>query len=129
MIAGFCVCCPEPASTVSEDRREIGPTRYFAPPRVLESLLTRIAIRMHDAGRIRRWLYRTFIDVARRHGEVILEGRATPVGGRLAYAIGEAPIYGALKNTLGFSKIRIAYGLAKPSVRSCSPGIACSGSI
>lgn len=129
MIAGFCVGCPEPASTVSEDLREISPTCYVAPPRMLESLLTRITIRMQDGGRIRRWLYCIFIDVARRHGEVILEGRATPVGGRLTYAIGEAPIYGALKNTLGFSKIRIAYGLAKPSVRSCSSGIARSGSI
>lgn len=109
MIAGFCVCCPESASTVSEDLREIGPTYYFAPPRVLESLLTRITIRMQDAGRVKQWLYRSFIGVARRHGEAILEGRATPVGGRLAYAIGEVLIYGPLKNTLGFSKVRVAY--------------------
>ena len=109
MVAGFCVCCPESADTVTEDLREIGPTYYFAPPRVLESLLTRITIRMQDAGRFKQWLYRRCIAVARRHGEAILEGRPTPVAGRLAYALGEALIYGPLKNTLGFSKIRVAY--------------------
>lgn len=109
MVAGFCVCCPESADTASEDLREIGPTYYFAPPRVLENLLTRITIRMQDAGRLKQWLYRWSINVARRHGEAILEGRGAPFGGRLAYALGEALIYGPLKNTLGFSKIRVAY--------------------
>lgn len=109
MVSGFCVCCPESAGTVGEDLREIGPTYYFAPPRVLESLLTRITIRMQDASRFKQWLYGVFIGVARRHGEAILEGRPAPVAGRLAYALGEAVIYGPLKNTLGFSKIRVAY--------------------
>ena len=31
--------------------REIGPTFYFAPPRVFEQMLTRVMIRMEDAGR------------------------------------------------------------------------------
>ena len=49
--AGYCVCCPESPETVIQDRREIGPTYFFAPPRVFESLLTLIMVRMQDAGR------------------------------------------------------------------------------
>jgi long-chain acyl-CoA synthetase len=109
MVAGFCLACPESPETVQEDLREIGPTFYFAPPRVFETLLTQIQIRMEDAGRFKRWLYQTFIDVAQRHGEDILNGKPVPLVGRLQYALGEFLIYGPLKNRLGFSRIRFAY--------------------
>lgn len=109
MVAGFCLACPESPDTVQEDLREIGPTFYFAPPRVFESLLTHIQIRMHDAGRLKQWLYNTFIDVARRYGEDILNGKPVPFTGRMLYALGGFFIYGPLKNRLGFSNIRVAY--------------------
>ncbi|GAB5378229.1 MAG: long-chain fatty acid--CoA ligase [Acuticoccus sp.] len=109
LVAGFCMACPEGAETVQQDLREIGPTFYFAPPRVFESLLTRVLIRMEDAGALKRWLFRTFMDVARRHGERILDGEPVPLGARLAYAAGERLIYGPLKNVLGLSRVRTAY--------------------
>ena len=34
MLTGFTINCPESAETVMDDLREIGPTYYFAPPRV-----------------------------------------------------------------------------------------------
>lgn len=108
-VAGFCMNCPESQQTVPQDLREIGPTYYFAPPRVFESLLTSVTIRMEDAGRFKKWMFRTFIDVARKHGEAILEKRPVPLSGRVAYALGEVLLYGPLKNVLGMSKIRVAY--------------------
>src|SRR5215470_6013230 len=53
-VVGFCVSCPESADTVMNDMREIGPTYYFAPPSVLEGLLTRVTIRMEDAAWLKR---------------------------------------------------------------------------
>jgi long-chain acyl-CoA synthetase len=50
-VSGFCMACPESQATVPQDLREIGPTFYFAPPRVFESLLTSATIRMEDASR------------------------------------------------------------------------------
>jgi long-chain acyl-CoA synthetase len=44
------VNCPESAATVTIDLKEVGPTYYFAPPRVFEGLLTSVMIRMEDAG-------------------------------------------------------------------------------
>ena len=55
---------PSRAETVMTDMREIGPTYYFAPPRVLEALLTQVSIRMEDAAAPKRWLYRNFMGVA-----------------------------------------------------------------
>jgi long-chain acyl-CoA synthetase len=109
MVSGFCTACPESPDTAMADLREIGPSFYFAPPRTLELLLTRVTIRMEDAGAIKRKLFHYFIGVARRYGERILNGDPVPLMGRLQYAIGNVLVYGPLKNVLGFSRVRVAY--------------------
>ncbi len=109
MVAGFCMACPESAETVMEDLREIGPTFYFAPPRVFEQMLTRVMIRMEDAGAVKRHLFHYFIGVARRYGEAILTGKPVSLVGRLLYGLGRLMIYEPLKNALGLSRVRVAY--------------------
>jgi long-chain acyl-CoA synthetase len=109
LVAGFCMACPESPETVAQDLREIGPTFYFAPPRTLEQLLTRVTIRMEDASRFNKWLYRSFIGVARRYGEKILNGEPVPLKGRLLYGLGRFVLYEPLKNVLGLSRVRVAY--------------------
>ena len=109
MVAGFCLACPESADTAMADLREIGPSFYFAPPRTLELLLTRVMIRMEDAGLLKRKLFHYFIGVARRYGERILNGEPVPPQGRLLYGLGNLLIYGPLKNVLGFTRVRTAY--------------------
>ena len=108
-VVGLVVNCPESAATVMTDLREIGPTYYFAPPRVLENLITQVTIRMEDAGFLKRGLFQYFMGLARRVGPALLDGR--PVGpiDRLLYALGNLLIYGPLKNTLGMSRVRVAY--------------------
>jgi len=91
------------------DLREIGPTFYFAPPRTLELLLTRVMIRMEDAGFLKRKMFHYFIGVARKYGERILNGQPVPLVGRLLYWLGDLLVYGPLKNVLGFSRVRVAY--------------------
>ena len=108
-VAGYCICCPESAETVMTDMREIGPTYYFAPPRVLEALLTQVSIRMEDAGAVKRWLYRRFMDVARRVGGMLLDGKPVSIADRLRYGIGDLLVYGPLRNVLGMSRVRVAY--------------------
>jgi len=108
-VAGFCVSCPESGATVLTDLREIGPTYFFAPPRIYENLLTTVMIRMEDASRIKQRMFHFFMGVARRCGARLLDGHPVPPGDRLLYAIGRALVYEPLKNTLGFSRIRLAY--------------------
>jgi long-chain acyl-CoA synthetase len=108
-VAGFCVSCPESADTVLTDMREIGPTYFFAPPRVLENLLTQVSIRMEDASRVKRWLYARCMGLARRVGPELLDGRPVSTLSRLLYALGDLTIYAPLRNVLGFSRIRVAY--------------------
>ena len=109
MVAGFTINCPESAETVAIDMREIGPTYYFAPPRVFEGMLTSVSIRMEDAARSKQWLHHKFMAVAQRVGADILDGKPVPLGDRLMYGLGKLLVYGPLKNAMGLSRIRVAY--------------------
>jgi len=106
---GFCTNCPESADTMHADLREIGPTYYFAPPRVFETQLTDVMIRMEDASRMKKWLFDTFMAHARKVGPAILDGQNVSQWDRFKYNLGEAFVYGPLKNTLGFSRVRVGY--------------------
>ncbi|MCA8928054.1 MAG: AMP-binding protein [Alphaproteobacteria bacterium] len=108
-LCGFCMACPESAETLLIDLRELGPTYFFAPPRIFESMLTSVMIRMEDAGPFKRWLFRTFMDHARKVGARILDREPVGLWDRLKYALGEVCIYGPLKNMLGFSRMRVGY--------------------
>ena len=108
-IAGFCLNCPESPDTVMTDLREIGPTYFFAPPRVYENILTQVMIRIEDAGWLKRWMFHTFMGVAKRAGMRVLEGRKVSIGERLLYRLGGLLVYAPLKNVLGLSRIRVAY--------------------
>jgi long-chain acyl-CoA synthetase len=108
-VAGYCVNCPETAETVVQDRREIGTTYAFAPPRVYENVLTLTTVRMADASAFKRKVFDFFIAFAGRWGEKILDGEKVPLTVRLLYGIGNLFVYGPLMNQFGLSRIRVAY--------------------
>ncbi|MGE0797342.1 MAG: AMP-binding protein [Lautropia sp.] len=110
LVCGFTVNCPESAATVTNDMREIGPTYYFAPPRVLEAMLTQVTIRMEDAAAVKRALYRRAMTVARSIGSRLLDGdRGVSFWERIRYRFYDLLVYGPLRNALGMSRVRVAY--------------------
>lgn len=108
-VTGFCVACPESSDTVLTDLKELGPTYFFAPPRIFENILTSVMIRMEDASGPKRRMFHYFMDHARKVGAAILDGRPVGAWDRLKYGIGEILVYGPLKNVLGFSRVKIGY--------------------
>jgi long-chain acyl-CoA synthetase len=109
LVCGHVVNCPESAGTVMIDLKEIGPTFYFAPPRVFETLLTSVMIRMEDAGALKRRMFRWAMDTARRVGPALLDKKPVGALDRVLYAIGELLVYGPLRNNLGMTRVRVAY--------------------
>jgi long-chain acyl-CoA synthetase len=109
MVAGFTTNCPESAETVLADLKEIGPTYFFAPPRIWENILTSVMIRVDDAARIKRGLVRFFLDLARRVERCRLGHRPIALRDRLLYPLGRLLVYGPLRDNLGMSRIRVAY--------------------
>jgi len=109
LCCGYVVNCPESAATVNIDLKEIGPTYYFAPPRVFEGMLTTVMIRMEDASAPKRAMFAYFMDVARRYGSARRDGQSIGLMGQLLYGLGNLLVYGSLRNNLGFSRVRVAY--------------------
>jgi long-chain acyl-CoA synthetase len=106
---GFCTNCPESPDTMMTDLREIGPTYFFAPPRMFETTLTTVMIRMEDAGEFKRKMFHKYMEHAKKVGPRLLDGKPVSLGDKLKYWIGDKLVYGPLKNTLGFSRVRVGY--------------------
>jgi long-chain acyl-CoA synthetase len=109
LACGYVVNCPESAATITIDLKEVGPTYYFAPPRVFEGLLTSVMIRMEDAGSIKRAMFKKFMEVAKRVGPAKMNGESVGLGDSIMYALGNLCVYGPLRNNLGMSRVRVAY--------------------
>ena len=109
LACGYVVNCPESAETVTIDLKEVGPTYYFAPPRVFEGLLTRVMIRMEDAGAIKSHMFEYFMSVAKRVGPALMDGKPVGLTDKVLYTLGNCMVYGPLRNNLGFSRVRVAY--------------------
>ncbi|MBP6119051.1 MAG: AMP-binding protein [Giesbergeria sp.] len=109
LACGYVVNCPESASTVTIDLKEVGPTYYFAPPRVFEGLLTSVTIRMEDAGFLKRKMFSSCMALAERVGPALMDGQPVGAWDRIKYALGDLLVYGPLRNNLGFSRVRVAY--------------------
>ena len=109
LACGYVVNCPESTATVTIDLKEVGPTYYFAPPRVFEGLLTSVMIRMEDAGAFKRKMFHYFMSVAQRVGPAKMDGKSAGLIDNLLYTVGNWMVYGPLRNNLGMSRVRVAY--------------------
>jgi len=109
LYCGYVVNCPESSTTLDNDRVEVGPTYYFAPPRIFEDLRTQVMIRMDDAGVCKRVLFRVCMWLANRVGPGRMDAKKISVQNRLLYALGNVLMYRPLRNTLGLARVRVAY--------------------
>jgi len=109
LCCGYVVNCPESTETVTIDLKEIGPTYYFAPPRVFEGLLTQVMIRMEDASAPKRGIFNYFMALARKVGPSRMDGESIGAWNSLMYGLGNLLVYGPLRNNLGMSRVRVAY--------------------
>ena len=109
LCCGYVVNCPESTETVTIDLKEIGPTYYFAPPRVFEGLLTQVMIRMEDASAHKRGMFNYFMALARKVGPRRMDGESIGAWNSLMYGLGNLLVYGPLRNNLGMSRVRVAY--------------------
>ncbi len=109
IVAGFTINCPESAATVLSDLKEIGPTYFFAPPRIWENLLTNVLVRLEDAAWPKRKLTHFFLGLAQDLERRRLGGQPSPRLARLLAPLGRLLVCGPLRDNLGMRRIRIAY--------------------
>ena len=109
IVTGFTINCPESAATVLAELREIAPTYFVGPPRIWESILTSVMLRVEDAAAPKRALVHFFLRLAQDIERTRLGRQAVSLWQRLAYPLGRLLVYGPLKDNLGFSRVRRAY--------------------
>jgi long-chain acyl-CoA synthetase len=109
IITGFATNCPESAATVLSDLKEIGPTYFFAPPRIWESLLTAVMVRIEDCAWPKRKLVQLFLGLAQAMERQRLSDQPVAVWRRALYPLGRLLVYGPLRDNLGMRRVRRAY--------------------
>ncbi len=108
LLFGFCVNFPEEPDTVQANIREIGPHLIFSPPRVWEGLSAKVRGDILETTRFKRWLYQRLLPLGLKYVDERFAGKTpgllTTLGNRLA----DACLFRALRDRLGFSRIRSA---------------------
>jgi long-chain acyl-CoA synthetase len=108
LLFGFCVSFPEEPDTVQEDIREIGPHILFSPPRVWENLAARVRVKIMESTPFKRALFNTFMPVGERWAEARFSGKSPSIWLGIAYMLAKVALFRALKDRLGFSRVRSA---------------------
>jgi long-chain acyl-CoA synthetase len=107
---GYVVNFPESASTTAADIVEIQPTFFLGVPRVWEKMMATTEIRVQDASRLKRLVYKFFMARGQRTAARRL------AGGRpgLTHAIGWLLVYRPLRRKMGLLRVRQSFSGAAP---------------
>ena len=105
----FTVNVPERQETVVRDMREIAPTFYLAAPRSWDQMLTTIQVGIENSTPLKKRLYHFFMDRAIAAETRKLNGKSGGVLEPLGRLLGEAIIFGPVKDQFGMSRLKNAF--------------------
>ncbi|MDF1535749.1 MAG: AMP-binding protein [bacterium] len=108
MLVGFTVNFPEEPETVTENRREIAPNVMFSPPMIWENLAASIQVRVMDASWLKRKAFNLALPVGYEMADCRFEKREPSFRLKVKYLFAYLLVFRALKDRLGFSKLRSA---------------------
>jgi long-chain acyl-CoA synthetase len=109
LITGCKVNCPEDPSTVQANIREIAPHFLVAPPAIWENLASDIKVRIGDASRFKRLVYNWLAPSGEEVARLRMEGREPQGWLNIKHKLADWCVFGALRDFMGFSRIRSAY--------------------
>ena len=105
----FTVNVPERQETVVRDMREIAPTFYLAAPRSWDQMLTTIQVGIENSTPFKKRLYHFFMDRAIAAETRKLNGKSGGILEPLGRLLGEAIIFGPIKDQFGMSRLKNAF--------------------
>ena len=111
--AGYVVNFGEGGESFNTDLREVQPTFLLGVPRVWEKMLAGVTLRIEDASRLKRALYRFWLGQGRAVAQNRWNGRFGPVD-RIRYGLGYLFLYRPLRLKIGLGRIRVALSGAAP---------------
>ena len=108
MLFGFTVNFPEGPETTTENIREIGPNLLFSPPRVWENLAATVQVKILDASPLKRFLYHWCLPIGYEWADLKFQKKTPTLLQKLRYGLAYVLVFRALKDRIGFSRIRSA---------------------
>lgn len=105
----FTVNVPERQETVLRDMREVPPTFYLAAPRSWDNLLTTIQVGMENSTRLKRRVFRFFLDRAVEEERRKLEGKGGGVLQAFTRQLGDVLVFAPIRDQFGLTRLRHAF--------------------
>ncbi|MCI2265296.1 AMP-binding protein [Sediminivirga luteola] len=106
---GLTISFPEDSATQRANLKEIGPDVMFAPPRIWESMLSEVQVRIDESGWFKRLMfgfgYKVGDDIAQRR----VQGKAPTLGQRILSPLATLVASHPVRNHLGLSRLKRCY--------------------
>ena len=106
---GLTISFPEDALTQKADLREIGPNVMFSPPRIWESMLSEVQVRIDEAGWLKRATFGWGYDVGDKVAGLRVKGQSPGLWLGLAYRLADAVALRPVRDQLGLARIKRCY--------------------
>ena len=106
---GLTVSFPEDSATQRADLREIGPDVMFSPPRIWESMLSEVQVRIDEAGWLKRKVFGWGYDVGDRVAALRVSGRRPGVALRLMHPLANQVATRPVRDQLGLARVQRCY--------------------
>ncbi len=108
LFAGYTVNFPEESDTALADLYEIAPSLIVASPRMWEGISREVMVKHLDASFFKKLIYDLCLPIGYRWADFKFEKKIPPLGWKLLYWLAYAAMFRALRDRLGFSKVRSA---------------------
>ncbi|MFH1490236.1 MAG: AMP-binding protein, partial [Pseudomonadota bacterium] len=99
---------PEEPETAMDDLYEIAPSLVVASPRMWEGLSRQVMVKHLDASFFKRLIYDLCLPIGYRWADFKFEKKTPPLGWKILYRLAYAAMFRALRDRLGFSRVRSA---------------------
>ncbi|GAP63822.1 long-chain acyl-CoA synthetase [Ardenticatena maritima] len=106
---GLTINFPEEPETVRENLREIGPHVMFSPPRIWESIVSEVQVKIEDTTRLKRAFYEWAMRVGYRMADTIFEKREPSAALRWQYRLADWTVFMPIKDKFGLRRLKRAY--------------------
>ena len=109
LYAGFKINFPEAPETVQHDMREIGPQMVFSPPRIWESLVSQVQVKIEDTTPFKRFMYNWAMPIGYRMANTRFEKKEPSLGLKILYTLADWLVFQNIKDQLGLRRLKRAY--------------------
>jgi long-chain acyl-CoA synthetase len=108
LYAGYTVNFPEEPESAMADLYEIAPSLVVASPRMWEGISRQVMVKHLDASFLKKFIYNLCLPIGYRWAEFKFEKKEPSLGWKILYWLAYAAMFRALRDRLGFSKVRSA---------------------